>query len=265
MDGEPSTAAGAPADRPGPERAEVRLRVDHVDDPIDHLLQGEVEIEGRMPYSSNATFLVHVHRGGRSHAAIYKPVRGERPLWDFDSGLHRRELAAYLLSETMGIGVVPPTVIRDGPLGEGSLQWFVTADHSEHYFTIFENHPEVHDRLRDIAALDILANNTDRKSGHTLFVPAHDDAPAAVWAIDNGLCFAPHFKLRTVIWEFGDEPIPAHLLDAAGRLCANVPLDVSALLDDAEVEAIRGRAAWMVKERRFPVDDTGRRYPWPLV
>jgi uncharacterized repeat protein (TIGR03843 family) len=265
MDGEPTSAAGRPNGRADADRAGVRLRIDEVDDPITHLLRGEVEIEGRMPYSSNATFLVHVHCGGRSHAAIYKPVRGERPLWDFDAGLHRRELAAYLLSEAMGIGVVPPTVIRDGPLGEGSLQWFVTADHAEHYFTIFEQHPDLHDRLRDIAALDILANNTDRKSGHTLLVPARDGGPATVWAIDNGLCFAPEFKLRTVIWEFGDELIPEHLLAAAGRLCGGVPLDIAALLSDVEVEALRGRAAWMVEERRFPVDETGRRYPWPLV
>ncbi len=265
MDGEPSTDTGPPAGRATPDRGGIHLHVDVVDDPIAHLLRGEVEIEGRMPYSSNATFLVHVHCAGRRHAAIYKPVRGERPLWDFESGLHRRELAAYLLSEAMGVGVVPPTVIRDGPLGEGSFQWFVTADHSEHYFTIFERHPELHDRLRDIAALDVIANNTDRKSGHTLLVPARDADAATVWAIDNGLCFAPEFKLRTVIWEFGDEPLPDHLVSAARRLSAGVPLDIAALLDDAEVAALQRRAAWMVEEGRFPVDETGRRYPWPLV
>ncbi len=243
----------------------VRLRVDDVEDPVEHLLRGDIEVEGRMPYSSNATFLVHVVLDGRAHPAIYKPVRGERPLWDFEPGLHRREVAAYLLSAAMGVGVVPPTVLRDGPLGEGSVQWFVTGDHSEHYFTIFESHPETHDRLRDIAVLDILANNTDRKSGHCLFVPARDGSPAEVWAIDNGLCFAPEFKLRTVIWEFGGEPLPERLIEAADRLCRRVPLDVAALLNDAEVAAIQGRAAWCVKERRFPTDDSGRRYPWPLV
>ncbi len=243
----------------------VRLRVDEVDDPIQHLLRGEIEVEGRMPYSSNATFLVHVVHEGRAHPAIYKPMRGERPLWDFEPGLHRREVAAYLLSEMMGVGVVPATVLRDGPLGEGSFQWFVTADHSQHYFTIFEDHPGTHDQLRDIAALDILANNTDRKSGHCLLVPARNGDGESVWAIDNGLCFAPEFKLRTVIWEFADEPLPEHVLAAAGRLCEAVPLDIAALLDDEEVEAIQRRAAWCVKERKFPKDDSGRRYPWPLV
>jgi len=243
----------------------VLLRVDEVDDPIGHLLRGEIEIEGRMPGSSNATFLVHVEHDGLTHPAIYKPVRGERPLWDFEPGLHRREVAAHLLSEELGLGAVPPTVLRDGPLGEGSVQWFVTADHSQHYFTIYDAHPELHDQLRQIALLDVLANNTDRKSGHCLLVPAHDGTPAAVWAIDNGLCFAADFKLRTVIWEFGDEPIPDDLLEPVSRLCARVPLTISALLDDHEVEALQGRAAWCVKERRFPTDPTGRRYPWPLV
>jgi uncharacterized repeat protein (TIGR03843 family) len=247
------------------EQAGVELRVDSVDDPVEHLLRGEVEVEGRMPYSSNATFLVHVIHDDRSHPAIYKPMRGERPLWDFEPGLHRREVAAYRLSEAMGLHVVPPTVLRDGPIGEGSFQWFAVADHSEHYFTIFEGMPGLHDRLRDIAALDIVANNTDRKSGHCLFVPDRECAPASVWGIDHGLCFSPEFKLRTVIWEFGDEPLPEHVLDAANRLVASVPLDIAALLADDEVEAIQGRAAWMVKERRFPTDPTGRRYPWPLV
>jgi uncharacterized repeat protein (TIGR03843 family) len=247
----------------------VHLQVDAVEDPIDHLLRGEVELEGRMPHSSNATFLVHVHHSGAAHPAIYKPLRGERPLWDFEPGLHRREVAAYRLSEAMGIGVVPPTVLRDGPLGEGSLQWFVVADHREHYFTILEQYPLLHDRLRDIAALDILANNTDRKSGHCLFVPptatASGTGSGEVWAIDNGLCFAPEFKLRTVIWEFGDEPLPDRVLAAAARICERVPVDVAALLADDEIEAISRRAAWMVTERRFPVDHSGRRYPWPLV
>jgi uncharacterized repeat protein (TIGR03843 family) len=243
----------------------VELRVDDVDDAVEHLLRGEVEVEGRMPHSSNATFLVHVVHDGRSHPAIYKPMRGERPLWDFEPGLHRREVAAYLMSEAMGLHVVPPTVLRDGPVGEGSFQWFAVADHREHYFTIYETMPELHNRLRDLAALDIVANNTDRKSGHCLLVPATDDEPATVWGIDHGLCFAPEFKLRTVIWEFGDEPLPDHVLAAANRLVDRVPLDIAALLGDDEVAAIQGRAAWMVKERRFPTDPTGRRYPWPLV
>lgn len=243
----------------------TELRVDAVEDPIQHLLRGEIEIEGQMPYSSNATYLVHVIHQQRSHPAIYKPMQGERPLWDFEPGLHRRELATYLLSETLDIGVVPPTVIREGPLGEGSVQWFVTADQREHYFTIFESFPDTHDQLRAVALLDIIANNTDRKSGHCLYLPDADDGPGAIWGIDHGLCFAPEYKLRTVIWEFGEEPIPDQLLDQVAKLCHSVPLDIAALLSDEEVEAIQGRAAWCVKHREFPTDPTGRRYPWPLV
>ena len=127
----------------------------------------EIVLEGRMPWASNATFLVHLGNSGAK--GIYKPIRGERPLWDFEPGLYRREIAAYRLSEAMALGVVPPTVLRsDGPLGEGSVQWFVEADHREHYFTIAEQRPELHDQLRAVAVFDVVANNTDRKSGHCL-------------------------------------------------------------------------------------------------
>jgi uncharacterized repeat protein (TIGR03843 family) len=222
--------------------------------------RGEIEIEGRMPWSSNATFLVNVSRADECAQAIYKPTRGERPLWDFEPGLHRRELAAYVLSETMGLDLVPPTVIRDGPLGEGSLQWFVDADHRQHYFTIHEERADLHDRLRAVAVFDIIANNTDRKSGHVLL-----DADEHIWGIDHGLCFAADFKLRTVVWEFGGEEIPAWLVALAGRVATAVPLELAALLDDDEAEAVGERASWIVDHPRFPVDSSGRRYPWPLV
>ena len=106
-----------------------------------------------MPWSSNATFLVNVACGDVAAQAIYKPMRGERPLWDFEPGLHRREVAAYLLSEAMGFDLVPPTVLRDGPFGEGSVQWFVDADHRQHYFTIHEARDDLHDTLRGVAAV----------------------------------------------------------------------------------------------------------------
>ena len=226
-----------------------------------HLLHhATIDIEGRMPWSSNATFLVNLSLDGEVAQAIYKPLRGERPLWDFGPGLHRRELAAYLLSEAMGIDLVPPTVIRDGPLGEGSLQWFVDVDHQQHYFTIHESRVELHARLREVAVFDIVANNTDRKSGHVL-IDGHDH----IWGIDHGLCFAADFKLRTVVWEFGGEPVPDPLLQPLARLAAGVPLEIAALLDDDEVEAARERAEWIVERPVLPIDTSGRRYPWPLV
>ncbi len=214
----------------------------------------------RMPYSSNATFLVRISQGERSCRAIYKPLRGERPLWDFAPGLHRREVAAYRLAIAMGFDFVPITVLRDGPLGEGSVQLLIDADFEQHYFTLFESQPELHDQFRDIAVFDIVANNTDRKSGHVLI-----DADKHVWGIDHGLCFAADFKLRTVIWEFGGEALPEPLLDAIRRVADTVPLEVASLLDSDEVEALTHRAAWLLEHRQFPVDDSGRRYPWPLV
>ena len=154
-----------------------------------------------MPWASNATFLVHLgdEDGPRAHLQA-GPRRA--PAVGLRARTAPREVAAYRLSEAMGIGAVPPTVLRDdGPLGEGSVQWYVDADHREHYFTIAEQRPDLHDQLRALALLDIVANNTDRKSGHCLL------AGDRVWAIDNGLCFAPDFKLRTVIWEFAGEAL----------------------------------------------------------
>lgn len=224
------------------------------------LTEGDIAVEMRMPYSSNATFLVRVSQGERSCRAIYKPLRGERPLWDFAPGLHRREVAAYRLAIAMGFDFVPITVLRDGPLGEGSVQLLIDADFEQHYFTLFESQPELHDQFRDIAVFDIVANNTDRKSGHVLI-----DADNHVWGIDHGLCFAADFKLRTVIWEFGGEALPEPLLDAVRKVADTVPLEVASLLDSDEVEALTHRAAWLLEHRQFPVDDSGRRYPWPLV
>ena len=135
----------------------------------------------------------------------------------------------FLLSEHLGLGLVPPTVIRDGPLGEGSFQWFVDADHSEHYFTIFEQFEHLRDRLREMAVLDVLANNTDRKSGHCLYEPGGDRGPEhdRVWGIDNGLCFSSEYKVRTVIWEFAGESIDDALLERIApmveRMASKIP------------------------------------------
>lgn len=224
------------------------------------LREGELEIEGRMPWSSNATFLVNVACGDASCQAIYKPLRGERPLWDFPAGLYRREVAAFELSEAMGLHVVPPTIVRDGPLGDGSLQFFIEADFQQHYFTLFEERPELHEQFQAIAVFDLVANNTDRKSGHCLV-----DGDAKVWGIDHGLCFSVEPKLRTVIWEFGGSDIPGALVDAVRPLVDAVPLQVAALLDDDEVAALQQRAERVATRKVFPVEGSNRSYPWPLV
>jgi uncharacterized repeat protein (TIGR03843 family) len=228
---------------------------------IVHALEhGDITIIGRMPHSSNATFLVSVQCGETSTQAIYKPLRGERPLWDFEPGLHRREIAAYLLSQAMGINMVPPTVLREGPLGEGSLQHFIDADVEQHYFTIFEQREDLHDQLRAVCVFDIVANNTDRKAGHCLL--GLDDK---VWGIDHGVCFAADFKLRTVIWEFGGEPIPDDLRAAIEPLIETVPLNIATLLSSDEVSALQERVQWLCEGGAFPIDRSGSRYPWPLV
>ncbi|MCG2624347.1 SCO1664 family protein [Arthrobacter sp. I2-34] len=225
------------------------------------LTEGRIELLGRILRSSNATFLVQVSYGDDSGWAVYKPEAGERPLYDFEPGLYRRERAAYLLSEYLEWGIVPPTVIReDAPLGVGSLQWFIEGDEHEHYFTLYAEAPGTHAALAQIALFDCVANNTDRKSGHVL-----RDLDGHVWGIDHGLCFSADFKLRTVIWDFAGEPIPAPLLEDISQLAGSVPDDVAELLDDAEVAALQRRVQRLLREGVLPVDRTGMRYPWPLV
>lgn len=214
----------------------------------------------RMPYSSNSTFLVSIIDKEESVKAIYKPMLGEKPLWDFEPGLHRREVAAYRLAEAMGLHFVPPTILRAGPQGEGSVQLLIEANPDEHYFAIFEERQELHDQFRAMCAFDIVANNTDRKSGHVLV-----DKDSRVWGIDHGLCFAQDFKIRTVIWEFGGEAIAESLLEKIEPLTQTVPLEVATLLNEQEVIAITERAKWLLDGARFPVDPSGRHYPWPLV
>jgi uncharacterized repeat protein (TIGR03843 family) len=225
------------------------------------LTEGGIELLGRIPRSSNETFLVGISAGDDTAYAVYKPEAGERPLSDFEPGLYRRERAAYLLSESLGGGFVPTTVIREeAPLGVGSLQWFIDCDFSEHYFTLYADVPETRPDLARIALFDYVANNTDRKSGHVL---RGDDG--RVWGIDHGLCFSAIFKLRTVIWDFAGDPIPEAWLEDIAPLADAVPDAVAELLDGSEVTALQRRVRRLLHEPVLPVDRTGMRYPWPLV
>jgi uncharacterized repeat protein (TIGR03843 family) len=223
------------------------------------LLRGEVTVKGRMPWSSNATFLVEVTHAGETTLAVYKPERGERPLWDFPRGLFKRELAAWYLSEALRWGVVPLTVHRDGPYGEGSLQLFIQADFEQHYFTLHED-PAHRARFQRICLFDLIANNADRKSGHCLL------GPDGIYAVDNGLCFHVEPKLRTVIWEFGGTPIPPEMRSDIRRFARGaMPKEIAALLEPDEQKALRARAAALATSDCFPVDSSGHRYPWPPV
>ena len=180
------------------------------DELVAALGDAELEVVARMRYSSNATFLAEARVDGAEITAIYKPRRGERPLWDFPEGsLCDREVAAYEVSRALGWDIVPVTILRDGPYGEGAVQRFVDHDPAEHYFTLFDDHV---DRFREFAAYDVLVNNTDRKGGHCL----HDLANDVVVGIDHGLTFHAAWKLRTVIWEFAGEP----LTPSAATTCA---------------------------------------------
>jgi uncharacterized repeat protein (TIGR03843 family) len=229
---------------------------------LEVLRTGEVEVLGRMPWSSNATLLVEVtHRQGCVQA-VYKPRRGERPLWDFPAGLDRREVAAYELSAWLGWDLVPETVLRheEVPFGVGSLQRFVPFDVEQHYFTLLED-PGRHHALRTICCFDVLANSADRKGGHCL--AGHD---GRVWAVDNGLTFHDERKLRTVIWDFASEAVPEALLAGAARVADKGGPDVLAeLLDPGERAALARRAAELIDAGTFPLDVGGRSYPWPLV
>ncbi len=228
---------------------------------LDVLEAGDITVEGRMPWSSNATLLVTVELAGCTTRAIYKPAAGEQPLWDFPDGLYRREVAAYELSVACGLGVVPETVLRaEAPYGVGSLQRFVDADFSQHYFTLLEDSAHA-SALRLVAGFDLLANNADRKGGHVLV-----DSEGHVWGIDNGLCFHPDPKLRTVMWDFAGEELPAAVLDACAAVARHVPDRLEPLLARDELDGLVRRAAELLESRTFPEPDLdGRPYPWPLV
>lgn len=220
------------------------------------LAHGELAVEGRLPWSSNFTFLVAVKHDNESVRAIYKPEQGEQPLADFAPGLYRREVAAYELSATLGWPLVPPTIARDdGPYGTGSLQLFVDADFEQHYFTLL-NRAELRAQLMDIAIFDVIANNADRKAGHCLLVGN------AVYAIDNGLCFHTDPKLRTVVWEFGGERISQARIDDLKGISTG---HLSPLLEPGEIDALSVRIQAVVDHPVLPLVTDGRQYPWPLI
>jgi uncharacterized repeat protein (TIGR03843 family) len=237
-----------------------------LDAALAELRTAELSIAGRLPWSSNLTFLVVLdderddERDGPPLNAVYKPASGEQSLWDFPDGLYRREVAAYALSDALGWGLVPPTVVRDdGPFGPGSLQLFVEADYQQHYFTLLEEggHDEL---LRTMCAFDVVANNADRKSGHVL-----QGACDRLWAIDHGLCFHRQTKLRTVIWDFVGEAVPDPVLADLERLPANPPDELADLLSHGELEALAERTAWLLESGVFPEPIGDRPYPWPMV
>ncbi|TMG41473.1 MAG: SCO1664 family protein [Chloroflexi bacterium] len=229
------------------------------------LREGTIRPRGLMPDCSNYTYLAQVRGHDGDLLAVYKPASGEMPLDDFPDGtLGKREVAAYLVSEALGWRVVPPTVYRaDGPHGPGSLQQFIAADLSQHYFTMM---PKRAEDFRMMAAFDCIVNNADRKSGHCLL-----DDTGHIWGVDNGLTFHPLPKLRTVIWEFGGEAVPQTLRSDAGMLAERLLGDepwvkrLRQLLAAAELRTLAQRAGRVAKDGTFPHPSSRWAYPWPLV
>jgi hypothetical protein len=231
------------------------------------LLQGTIRLEGQFMYGSNYTFMVNCTFQGQSYPAVYKPLRGEQPLWDFpQQTLARREVAAYLVDEVLGWNLVPPTIfrIKKAPLGPGSLQGFIEHDPGYHYFTFTKQHLNY---LPKVMVFDLLINNADRKAGHLIV-----DAEGELWLIDHGLSFHIEDKLRTVVWDHAGSPIPPELLQDVQNFISllNPGTDLyQALqphLSDAEIQALRLRAEALSAEGIFPRPPEDRRaYPWPLV
>jgi uncharacterized repeat protein (TIGR03843 family) len=228
------------------------------------LQYGEITLKGEFVWGSNYTFLAEVSQNGDKVLSVYKPSRGERPLWDFPpASLARREAAAYLVSEALGWELVPPTVYRrKAPIGPGSLQLFIEHDPEVHYFNLSESDRQ---RLRPVVLFDLLINNADRKGSHLLLDNNHH-----LWLIDHGICFHAEDKLRTVIWDFTGERIPDQLTDdlrtfrQALEPDTSLIKDLHALLNPQEIKALVTRTELLISMRQFPQPNPDERsIPWP--
>jgi uncharacterized repeat protein (TIGR03843 family) len=237
---------------------------------LDILQRGEINLRGEFVWGSNYTFLVDVATPLASLQAVYKPSRGEQPLWDFPTAsLAKREAAAYWTSQALGWELVPPTIYRrKAPIGAGSLQLYIEHDPEYHYFSLSEDDRQ---RLRPTVVFDLLINNADRKGSHILFDPNNH-----IWLIDHGVCFHVDDKLRTVIWDFVGEPIPdkltrdlKKLLDALNKNPGNGNALVNKLseyLSRGEIHALAKRAETIIQQGSFPAPVKDRRpYPWPAI
>jgi uncharacterized repeat protein (TIGR03843 family) len=266
-------------------------------DALDLLARGELEVAGRIVDASNATLLATVTADGVSASCVYKPVAGERPLWDFPRGtLALREVASFVLSDAAGFDVVPPTVLREGPFGAGSIQlWVEPCDSAGaaaaepgaglvdvvaqaavpqgwcHVLDAYGGHGEpvalVHaddERLARMAVFDVLANNADRKGGHVLRGPGEQ-----VLGVDHGLTFHVDNKLRTVLWGWAGQRLPEALLEPVEQVAAlladgRLADALAELVAPAELEALRDRTGVLLRRRRFPEPEEGRPLiPWP--
>ena len=224
---------------------------------LEFLREADIEILGLMPYASNATLLAHLRDGEREALAVYKPRRGERPLWDFPPGtLCLREAATWALSHELGWDLVPPTVLREGPAGFGALQLFIHEDEECDPRELPRTHP---DELKRLSLFDAVINNADRKAGHLLV-----DQRGKLWGVDHGVCFSEDPKLRTVIWVYEGQPVPTPLLDDLEAFTRKPSAMLPELLSPSEMDALCARIGELLTTKRFPRPDPGRHHvPWP--
>jgi hypothetical protein len=227
--------------------------------PLQQIFQnGDLEIKGQFTFGSNYTFLANVTYDGQTIPAVYKPTRGEQPLWDFEENtLALREVAAYIVSESLGFHIVPFTTLREGgPYGVGSLQQFIEHDSNYHYFNFVQDDKLL---LKPVALFDLLVNNADRKGGHVFF----ETETHRLFSIDHGICFHEDDKLRTVIWDFGGQRIPDEQLPRLD-INSNLLADLEPYLSSDEILALQSRAESILKKGTFPRQPKDRRaIPWP--
>jgi uncharacterized repeat protein (TIGR03843 family) len=219
---------------------------------------GDYELKGQFTFGSNYTFLVTIHHEGKEYPAVYKPLQGEQPLWDFpENSLAGREVAAYLVSEALGFHIVPFTTLReDGPYGAGSLQQYINYDPEYHYFNFSEEDRQL---LKPVVLFDLLCNNADRKGSHVFF----ENSTHKLYAIDHGICFHEDDKLRTVLWDFSGQKIPEDLVSRLA-LSRSLLTDLERYLNSREISALRSRAESICKKGVFPRQPRDRRaMPWP--
>ncbi|WP_205712446.1 SCO1664 family protein [Euzebya rosea] len=244
-------------------------RTGWIDDPneaLARLAADDLQPLGWITSASNGTMLCRLGDPAEELYAVHKPEAGERPLWDFPDGtLHRREVATFLVSDFLGWDVVPPTVLRDGPEGPGSVQLFVPHDPAEHYFALVEE-SRWHVPLARLAMFDLVTNNADRKGGHVLRRRDTDH----LYGIDNGLTFHVEEKIRTVVWDIAHVPFAGAWVEDLRRLQDGLDSDgvlraaLCELLAPAEVDVLARRADLVAQLDAVPrIDPEDRHYPWP--
>jgi uncharacterized repeat protein (TIGR03843 family) len=230
------------------------------------LEKGDIDLQGQFLNGSNYTFMAQLKYEAWHWVIVYKPVRGEQPLWDFPAGsLAKREVAAYLVSEALGWELVPPTIYRHkAPLGPGSIQRYIEHDPEYHFFNFSERDKQ---RLRPMVVFDLLVNNADRKGSHML-----RDENGHLWFIDHGLCFNAEDKLRTVVWDFSGQEIPANLINGLKQFLVKLDSadefvqELRGFLQPNEIKAMANRARRLLENKHFPYPGGSRRpYPWPPV